>query len=144
MSNCHWKPFFSFSKWITTDESRVTRWYKSDITVGPEPKPIWMGACGPDGFSSQVHQKPLIAYKSFSYDKLLDKMLVIFAPRTRRKPSHFSLIYRLPGTADAPFLGDLSILDYMRTRDLCRTAKKFHVGVGREGRNWGIRSGCSP
>ena len=35
-----------------------------------------------DGFSSQVHQKPLIEYMSFSYDKLLVKTLVILGPRT--------------------------------------------------------------
>ena len=29
---------------ITFDESRVAGWYKSSITIGPEPKPIRTGA----------------------------------------------------------------------------------------------------
>jgi hypothetical protein len=30
--------------WLTFDESHVAGWYKSAITIGPEPKPIQMGA----------------------------------------------------------------------------------------------------
>jgi hypothetical protein len=33
-----------FGKWITADESRVAGWYRSGITIGPEPKPIRTGA----------------------------------------------------------------------------------------------------
>jgi len=30
--------------WVTADESRITGWYHSPMTVGPDPKPIRMGA----------------------------------------------------------------------------------------------------
>ena len=33
-----------FGKWITADESRVAGWYRSGITIGPEPKLILTGA----------------------------------------------------------------------------------------------------
>eukprot|EP00956_Cyclotella_meneghiniana_P033550 scaffold96912_cov61-Cyclotella_meneghiniana.AAC.1 len=42
--NCRWKEVVSFGRWITADESRVAGWYKSTITIGPEPKPIRTGA----------------------------------------------------------------------------------------------------
>eukprot|EP00956_Cyclotella_meneghiniana_P001713 scaffold1870_cov73-Cyclotella_meneghiniana.AAC.4 len=42
--NRRWKEIVNFGRWITADESRVAGWYKSGITIGPEPKPIRTGA----------------------------------------------------------------------------------------------------
>ena len=42
--NWRWKEIVNFGRWITADESRVAGWYKSGITIGPEPKPIRTGA----------------------------------------------------------------------------------------------------
>ncbi len=42
--NRRWKECVLFGKWITADESRVAGWYRSGITIGPEPKPIRTGA----------------------------------------------------------------------------------------------------
>ena len=42
--NKRWKAIVNFGRWITADESRVAGWYKSGITIGPEPKPIRTGA----------------------------------------------------------------------------------------------------
>ncbi|KAL7527968.1 hypothetical protein ACHAXR_007787 [Thalassiosira sp. AJA248-18] len=42
--NRRWKECVNFGRWITADESRVAGWYKSGITIGPEPKPIRTGA----------------------------------------------------------------------------------------------------
>ena len=42
--NKRWKEVVNFGRWITADESRVAGWYKSGITIGPEPKPIRTGA----------------------------------------------------------------------------------------------------
>ena len=32
-----------FGKWITADESQLAGWYHSQITIGPDPKPIHTG-----------------------------------------------------------------------------------------------------
>ena len=42
--NRRWKEIVNFGWLITADESRVAGWYKSWITIGPEPKPIRTGA----------------------------------------------------------------------------------------------------
>jgi hypothetical protein len=42
--NKRWKELVTFGVHITFDESRVAGWYKSSITIGPEPKPIRTGA----------------------------------------------------------------------------------------------------
>ncbi|KAL7527926.1 hypothetical protein ACHAXR_002197 [Thalassiosira sp. AJA248-18] len=42
--NQRWKECVNFGRWNTTDERRVAGWYKSGITIGPEPKPIQTGA----------------------------------------------------------------------------------------------------
>ena len=42
--NRRWQACVIFGKWLTADESRIAGWYKSPITVGPEPKPIRTGA----------------------------------------------------------------------------------------------------
>ncbi|KAL7525437.1 hypothetical protein ACHAXR_001005, partial [Thalassiosira sp. AJA248-18] len=42
--NQRWKECVNFGRWIMADESRVAGWYKSGITIGPEPKPIRTGA----------------------------------------------------------------------------------------------------
>jgi len=42
--NIWWKECVEFRKWLTFDESRVTGWYHSPITQGPDPKPIRTGA----------------------------------------------------------------------------------------------------
>ena len=42
--NVRWKELVSYSLHITFDESRVVGWYKSSITIGPEPKPILTNA----------------------------------------------------------------------------------------------------
>jgi hypothetical protein len=42
--NRRWKEVVSFGRWLTADESRVAGWYRSGITIGPEPKPIRTGA----------------------------------------------------------------------------------------------------
>jgi hypothetical protein len=42
--NKRWQAMVNFGKWLTADESRVAGWYKSVMTVGPEPKPIRTGA----------------------------------------------------------------------------------------------------
>ena len=39
-----WKEYVNFGMWVTFNESRVTRWYNIAMTIGPEPKPIQMGA----------------------------------------------------------------------------------------------------
>jgi hypothetical protein len=39
-----WQAIVNPGKWITTDESQVVGWYHSVITIGPEPKPIRIGA----------------------------------------------------------------------------------------------------
>jgi hypothetical protein len=39
-----WKEYVNFGMWVTFDESHVAGWYNSAMTIGPEPKPIWMGA----------------------------------------------------------------------------------------------------
>jgi len=39
-----WKEYVNFGMWVTFDESRVAGWYNSAMTIGPEPKPIRMGA----------------------------------------------------------------------------------------------------
>jgi len=38
--NKRWKELVRYGLHITFDESRVAGWYKSSITIGPEPKPI--------------------------------------------------------------------------------------------------------
>ena len=38
--NRRWKECVKFGRWITADKSRLSGWYKSGITIGPEPKPI--------------------------------------------------------------------------------------------------------
>jgi hypothetical protein len=42
--NARWKELVTYGLHITFDESRVAGWYKSSITIGPEPKPIRTGA----------------------------------------------------------------------------------------------------
>ena len=42
--NKRWKEVVRFGRWLTADESRVAGWYKSGVTIGPEPKPIRTGA----------------------------------------------------------------------------------------------------
>ena len=42
--NTRWKEVVNYGRWITADESRVAGWYRSAITIGPEPKPIRTGA----------------------------------------------------------------------------------------------------
>jgi hypothetical protein len=42
--NKRWKELVSFGVHLTFDESRVAGWYKSSITIGPDPKPIRTGA----------------------------------------------------------------------------------------------------
>ena len=42
--NARWKEVVNYGRWITADESRVAGWYRSAITIGPEPKPIRTGA----------------------------------------------------------------------------------------------------
>jgi hypothetical protein len=44
---------------MTHDESRIAGWYKSEITCGPEPKPILTGATLP----MAVSFGPLTGYK---------------------------------------------------------------------------------
>jgi hypothetical protein len=42
--NRRWKECLTAGMAMTHDESRITGWYKSKITCGPKPKPIWTGA----------------------------------------------------------------------------------------------------
>ena len=51
-----------FGRLVTADESRVAGWYKSAMTIGPEPKPIRTGATI---HSLCVTHGPLRAYKHF-------------------------------------------------------------------------------
>ena len=46
--------------WITADKNRVIAWYKSGITIGPEPKPIRTGAII---YSMCITLGPLATYK---------------------------------------------------------------------------------
>ena len=39
-----WQQCVKFGRWIATDESRVAGWYHSACTIGPNAKPIQMGA----------------------------------------------------------------------------------------------------
>merc|ERR1712086_865396 len=41
--NKRWKELVAYGLHITFDKSRVAGWYKSSITIGPEPKPIRTG-----------------------------------------------------------------------------------------------------
>ena len=43
MYNKRWQACVTYGKWITADESRIAGWYKSAMTIGPEPKPIRTG-----------------------------------------------------------------------------------------------------
>ena len=58
--NERWKACVNFGKWMTADESRVAGWYRSGITIGPEPKPIRTGATL---HSLCVTKGPLATYK---------------------------------------------------------------------------------
>jgi hypothetical protein len=58
--NKRWKECVHFGKWLTMDESRVAGWYHSNITVGPEPKPICTGATI---HSMCITHGPLRSYK---------------------------------------------------------------------------------
>ena len=49
----------TFGLWITMDESRLKGWYKSCMTIGPEPKPIRTGATL---HTVCVSQGPLASY----------------------------------------------------------------------------------
>ena len=42
--NKRWKELVTYRLHITFDKNRVAGWYKSSITIGPEPKPIRTGA----------------------------------------------------------------------------------------------------
>ena len=42
--NRQWKECVMPGKALTHDESRIAGWYKSAMTIGPEPKPIRTGA----------------------------------------------------------------------------------------------------
>ena len=42
--NKRWQDVVNFGKWMTANESRVAGWYKSMMTMGPDPKPIRTGA----------------------------------------------------------------------------------------------------
>ena len=42
--NARWKEVVIFGRCLTFDESRIAGWYKSAITIGPDPKPIRTGA----------------------------------------------------------------------------------------------------
>ena len=39
-----WQQYAKFGKWVTADESRLSGWYHSEITIGPDPKLIRTGA----------------------------------------------------------------------------------------------------
>ena len=41
--NSQWQEIINFERWLTADKSCVAGWYKSQITCGPEPKPICTG-----------------------------------------------------------------------------------------------------
>jgi len=43
MYNNRWQACVNYGKWVTADESRIAGWYKSAMTIGPEPKPIRTG-----------------------------------------------------------------------------------------------------
>ena len=60
--NRRWQAMVNFGKWITADESRVAGWYKSVMTIGPDPKPIRTGATL---HSLCVTKGPLQTYKLF-------------------------------------------------------------------------------
>jgi hypothetical protein len=61
--NRRWQAIVNPRKWITTDESRVTGWYHSAMTVGPEPKPIRTGATL---HTVCITHGPLSTYKLFA------------------------------------------------------------------------------
>ncbi len=42
--NACWKACVFAGKHLTFDESRIAGWYKSPMTIGPDPKPIRTGA----------------------------------------------------------------------------------------------------
>ena len=35
-----WQECVKFGKWVTADKSHLDGWYHSQITIGPNPKPI--------------------------------------------------------------------------------------------------------
>ena len=41
--NARWQEIVNFRRWVTADESRLTGWYHSVMTIGPELKPIHTG-----------------------------------------------------------------------------------------------------
>ena len=61
--NSRWQEVINFGRWLTADESRVAGWYKSQMTCGPEPKPIRMGATL---HTLCVTHGPLSTYKVFA------------------------------------------------------------------------------
>ena len=42
--NKRWQSIVHFGRQVTADESRLAGWYKSEMTIGPEPNPIPTGA----------------------------------------------------------------------------------------------------
>lgn len=62
-SNSQWQEVINFGRWLTADESQVSGWYKSQMTCGPEPKPIQTGAAL---HTLCVIHGPLSTYKVFA------------------------------------------------------------------------------
>ena len=42
--NARWKEVVTWGQYVTFAESRCAGWYKSGMTIGPDPKPIWTDA----------------------------------------------------------------------------------------------------
>ena len=61
--NNRWQEVVNFGKWMTADESQAAGWYKSMMTIGPDPKPIRTGATL---HTLCVTEGPLATYKLFS------------------------------------------------------------------------------
>jgi hypothetical protein len=58
-----WQACVNPGMWITTDESRVAGWYHSVMTIGPDPKPIRIGATL---HTACITKGPLATYKVFT------------------------------------------------------------------------------
>ena len=125
--NCRWQAMVNFVRRATNDKSRIAGWYKSPLTIGPEPRPISTGATL---HTICITDSPLATYKLFAraYIYKSDSLLYHINDNTLTKQKWIDLY-------------DI-MLDSFKGAGLCVTMKSAYMGdvmaqIGRE--EWGVK-----